>query len=493
MDKYAIIKLKKEGISNRKAAKLLSINRKTVARYWNEYQEQQHLLQSKENDPKVTQKIQEEICSEPTYNTKGRKAYRYTEEMDLFLDEILENEAEKCKILGSHKQQLTQYQIYDLVCEKGFDISRSTICNKIREKRKKPKECFIRQEYDYGERLEYDFGEVKLVIDGVVGTYHMAVLSSPAANYRWAYLYKNQKKEVFMDSHVKFFEMMKGVHKEIVYDNMKNVVTKFIGPHEKELNKNLLKLSLYYGFDINVTNCYSGNEKGHVEGSVKIIRNKVFSLHYKFKTFEEAAEFLQSELVYLNENSTIKEEMKHLLPYKEKLELAELLPAKIDKYSFARYKYNFYSVPEYLVGKKVTMKVYHDYIKIYSNHKFVCEHKKIDGENEISIDLTHYLNTFSKKPGALRNSLALKSLPQLKSIYDAYFSKNPKEFIEILQRNKDNNISDIMNSLSKYKHSETNIIPFNELKDKATLGAITRTQTQRYNDICIKGGQNNGH
>jgi len=32
-----------------------------------------------------------------------------------------------------------------------------------------------------------------------------------------------------MDSHIKFFEMLGGVHKEIVYDNMKNVVTKFIG------------------------------------------------------------------------------------------------------------------------------------------------------------------------------------------------------------------------------------------------------------------------
>ncbi len=41
MDKYIIIKLKKEGLSKRKATKLLNINRKTVAKYWNEYQEQQ--------------------------------------------------------------------------------------------------------------------------------------------------------------------------------------------------------------------------------------------------------------------------------------------------------------------------------------------------------------------------------------------------------------------------------------------------------------------
>ena len=36
MDKSAIIKLKKQGYSNRKVEKMLKINRKTIAKYWNE-------------------------------------------------------------------------------------------------------------------------------------------------------------------------------------------------------------------------------------------------------------------------------------------------------------------------------------------------------------------------------------------------------------------------------------------------------------------------
>jgi len=43
-----------------------------------------------------------------------------------------------------------------------------------------------------------------------------------------------------MDSHVRFFSMMGGVYKEVVYDNMKNVVSKFIGRNEKELILNKL-------------------------------------------------------------------------------------------------------------------------------------------------------------------------------------------------------------------------------------------------------------
>lgn len=53
-----------------------------------------------------------------------------------------------------------------------------------------------------------------------------------------------------MDAHVKFFEDIGGIYKEVVYDNMKNVVNKFIGKNEDVLNEDLIKMSLYYGFDI---------------------------------------------------------------------------------------------------------------------------------------------------------------------------------------------------------------------------------------------------
>ena len=86
MDKHAIIKLKKEGHSNRQVAKMLHINRKTVAKYWNEYQGQLELLDGEMANIKA---VQEEICSEPTYDTSKRKSRKYTEEMDMYLDEIL--------------------------------------------------------------------------------------------------------------------------------------------------------------------------------------------------------------------------------------------------------------------------------------------------------------------------------------------------------------------------------------------------------------------
>ena len=274
------------------------------------------------------------------------------------------------------------------------------------------------------------------MIDGKQAKGYLAVISSPASGFRWAYLYHNSKMDVFIDSQVKFFEMVKGVYEEGVYDNMRNVVSKFIGRNEKEINKELLKLATYYGFSINVTNCFSGNEKGTVESAVKWIRNKVFAIKYEFNTFEEANSYLQQELVKINRNTSISEEMKCLKPYRSMYESAHIESRVVDKYSFIKVDANFYSVPDYLVEKNVLVKIYPNNIDVYYKQDKVATHIRDTGKNKTCIDISHYLDTFLKKPGALRNSTALKSVPELKDIFDKYYKNNPKSFIVKLNENK---------------------------------------------------------
>ena len=341
-------------------------------------------------------------------------------------------------------------------------------------------ECFIRQDYDFGDRLEYDFGEVKLVINGITKKYYIAVLSSPAGNFRWCYLYDNCKKDVFLDSHVRFFKMIGGVWKEVVYDNMRNVVSKFIGKNEKELNEDLVKMSLYYGFDINVTNAFSGNEKGYVEWSVKYLRNKIFAENYKFPSEEAAIEYMESQLMKLNENSKIEEEKKILKTTKPPLELAEIRKSFVNKYSFVQIENNFYSVPEYLVGLTVTSKIYYNKILIYSNHELVCEHKKIDGNKKISANIRHYLKTLTFKPGALRNSYVLKSNPKLKSIFDKYYTNNPKKFIDIISKNKEVSDAELEEILITNSGNLVENTRYNN-----NINNLTRIQTSMYNQIMI--------
>lgn len=152
----------------------------------------------------------------------------------------------------------------------------------------------------------------------------------------------------------------------------------------------------YYGFNINVTHCFSGNEKGHVEGSVKIIRNAVFAKQYAFDSFEQAEEYHEKRLLEMNQNSEIKEEVKHLGSLKPTFELGRITEQKVNSYSFVQVEKNRYSVPDYLVGKTVTIRTYVKEVKIYANSQLVCTHKKKDGTNEVSIDLHHYLASLAR-------------------------------------------------------------------------------------------------
>lgn len=436
MNKYEIIDLHLKGMSIRKISKLLGVSRNTVSKYIEKYE---HDISSLiDGDQTVNQRtVIESIVEEPKYDISNRKAFKYNEGIDVLLDRILADEERKNERLGSHhKQKLSKAQIHQLIVDAGHDIGLTTISNKINEKRNKNKEAYIKQEYSYGQRFEYDFGEVKLLIDGKQAKGYLAVISSPASGFRWAYLYHNSKMDVFIDSQVKFFEMVKGVYEEGVYDNMRNVVSKFIGRNEKEINKELLKLATYYGFSINVTNCFSGNEKGTVESAVKWIRNKVFAIKYEFNTFEEANSYLQQELVKINKNTSISEEMKCLKPYRSMYESAHIESRVVDKYSFIKVDANFYSVPDYLVEKNVLVKIYPNNIDVYYKQDKVATHIRDTGKNKTCIDISHYLDTFLRKPGALRNSTALKSVPELKDIFDKYYKNNPKSFIVKLNENK---------------------------------------------------------
>ena len=479
LDKAAIIKLKETGMSNRGVARELGIDKKTVNKYWNEYKENIQRLSETTDTNEITQ-IQEDITSAPKYNSDSRTRRKVTPEFLNALEKILEDEEKKIKVLGTNKQALTKQQIHELLKQQGFSLSYPTVVLEIKRIKSSGNECFIRQDYDFGDRLEYDFGEVKLVINGVVKRYYIAVLSSPSGNFRWCYLYDNCKKEVFMDSHVRFFEMIGGVWKEVVYDNMRNVVSKFIGKNEKELNEDLVKMSLYYGFEINVTNAFSGNEKGYVEGSVKYLRNKIFAKNYKFNSEESAIEYMESQLMKLNENSKIEEEKKKLKPTKPPLELANVKKSFVNKYSFVQIENNFYSVPEYLVGLNVTSKIYYNKILIYSNNEFVCEHKKIDGVKKISADIRHYLKTLTFKPGALRNSYVLKSNPKLKSIFDKYYTNNPKKFIDIISKNKEVSDDDLEKILITNSGNLVENTRYNN-----NINNLARVQTCMYNQIMI--------
>jgi hypothetical protein len=246
-------------------------------------------------------------------------------------------------------------------------------------------------------------------------------------------------------------------------------------------------MSIYYGFNINVTNCFKGNEKGSVESSVKILRNQIFADNWKFNSLDDAREYAYSQLLKLNQNSLMEEEKQHLLPYQPPLELATLAGCTVNSSSLISVDTVFYSVPEHLVGKKVVAKKYHDEIRIYAENTLVYTHQRAFGNGKMQIDIYHYLNSLYKKPGAVRNSVALKSIPKLKAIFDTHYKKCPKKFIEIFLENKELPINEIITLFEEKNKVNKDISALDIVKPISEVTVQTRSFIANYTQL-VNGG-----
>ena len=291
-----IINSFRENKSQRQIARELQISRKTVRKYIQEHERALQSAGSKETAQALNLSIK------PIYKmTVPRQKLKLTTEVQEVIDELLSKNREKLS-QGLRKQLMKKKDIHDKLLDQGFDVGYTTVCNYIRfkENRQTSKEAYIRQSYLPGDVCEFDWGEIKLLIGGKRKSLQLAVFTSAYSNYRYAFIYNRQDTLSFMEAHTRFFKQIDGVYREMVYDNMRVAVAKFVGRYEKEPTRALLELRGHYQFTHRFTNFYRGNEKGHVERSVEYVRRKAFAPKDDFASVIKAQEWLESTLKKLN-------------------------------------------------------------------------------------------------------------------------------------------------------------------------------------------------
>jgi len=428
------------GKSQRSISRAMSLSRKTVRRYIEEYE----VLQQLSNPESGSGLLIASLAQPPSYPARTNEKRKLTREVTDLIDGYLsENESKLSSGLG--KQQLKKLDILALLHADGIEIGYTTVCNYISEKLHKhtSKEAFIRQYYEPGSVCEFDWGETKLCINGVLGRYYIAVFTSAYSNFRFALLFQRQDTLSFVESHISFFSHTGGAYHQMTYDNTRVAVARFSGLKEKEPTQALLDLRAHYFFTHRFCNIYSGNEKGHVERSVEYVRRKAFAPNHSFSSIEEAQVHLSEVVNRLNQtkqqlsgktaNELFEHERPHLYKSSSALAYCESIPGKVDKYCCICFGTNHYSVPDHLVGKVVDVKVYSQKLELFYCNSLVAIHERHFGRNQWVISIEHYLDTFKRKPGALNSSVALVSSPYLKELYDNYFSTTPRDFVDLLQ------------------------------------------------------------
>lgn len=440
--KNKLIQLYIKGLSYTEIAKEVGMTRQTVSKYVKQYENDQKDLESA-----TTTEEKEQIIirssAKPKYDSSKRQRIKLTPDVESMIDTCLEENKHKIQ-QGKRKLIMKNTDIYEWLISQNIDISYRSVCAYVSRQSQRSNEAFIRQAYNPGQVAEFDWGDVTLYIDelGVERRFKIGVFDLKYSDKRYAYLYSHENTEAFLDIHTRFFEEIQGVPREIVYDNAR-VQVKHLAGREKQPTAAVNKLTNYYGYTPRFTNPYSGNEKGHVERAVELIRRKAYSKCHHFKTIADAVTALLEATTRENEkikqrtnksaDTVFAEEQMHLLPYRVPLDTYLTATYTVNKYSFIHVDTNFYSVPDYLVGKEVTVRKNINQIKVYYKERFLFKAKRLIGRNQYHLDIHHYLATLKKKPGAIAHSLALKqATPWLQNIFQKYYNTNPRDFVYLL-------------------------------------------------------------
>lgn len=470
----AIVDGLREGNSISYLSKKTNCDRKTVRKIKHLLEHYEEVLGNPQSTEEEIQQVKDEIQNGRKYNSENRVCpiRKFTQEMDLRIDKLIMGEEKK-----KPKQRLTVLQIHQILVSEGHDISYTALVPWVAKKRAKHREVFIRQDYEYGQRGDFDYGDAVLVIDGEEGIYQLMFFVLTKSKFAVCLIYKHANMDSFIDAHDRIFQKIGGVPEEIAYDNMRNVVSKF--KPEKALNDNLIKISTYYNFKVTLTNCRRGNEKGTVERNVKTITNKAFAIRNTFASLDEAEEYLQKALEEINSRSDIEEERKHLQKPKPEYGAYRHETHAVDKYQTVWVDGNNYSVPEHLTQRKLDVKIGARKIAIYANRRLVAIHERLYGKNGWSIDIRHYTKTLMRKQGALHNSLALKSQNELFQLYKEHYSdkKGTRKFIEILHESRDKSISNIIKTVREEaaRGAVFESAPQNEIASQVIANSLRQT------------------
>lgn len=439
VDIQTIVHLYRSGdYSRRGIARKLGISRTTVDKVLAQYEATQ---ETSDNEA-----LENLLTLQPAYNSRGRKPRKLSQSIAAEIDKYLELNAQRRR-QGMRKQQLKKIDIWQILSGQGVQISYATVCRYVsgKEKAVSPGDtkAYIRQAYAPGEECEFDWGEVKITIGGVFRKLYLAVFTTCHGNLRRAWLFSRQDTLAFMESHRNFFRQIQGVPHTMVYDNMRVAVKEFVGISEKTPTGALNRLSAHYVFNFRFCNARAGWEKGHVERSVEYVRRKAFSLSCHYASLAEAQEHLDavcrqmdSEVSFGNASEKqlkISADLGAMRPWPGNIGCFEAVEYAVDKWSTVCVKGNRYSVPDRLVGRKVTVKLYSDKLVMVLNGQKLAVHERLNSQGNWSLKLEHYLTTLLHKPGALAGSVALQQVPHLiHRLFESYFKECPKEFLELL-------------------------------------------------------------
>ena len=288
-----------------------------------------------------------------------------------------------------------------------------------RLKAQQPKEAFMPLVFDPGEEAQVDWGEAKIIENGIQRTVQLFCMRLSHSKASFVYPYERAAMEAFLDGHVRAFAFFGGVPRRLAYDNLKSAVTHVGKGRDRTLNERFVQLSSFHLFDTRFCNIESGNEKGDVENLVKRSQRTYLTPVPQVSGIGELAEKLEADcrrdLSKVDDRQTLS---RGELLEKERTAFIAL-PAgafracreestHAGKQLLVRFDGNDYSVPTEYAHRPCVVRGFVDRVEIEVDQRTVAVHARRFGRGEFVLEPMHYLKLLERKPGSLDNARPFK-------------------------------------------------------------------------------------
>ena len=335
-----------------------------------------------------------------------------------FIDKILDDDR-----LAPRKQRHTARRLYHRILSEFPDaaVAESTVRNHARERRRQMgllrRETFVPQSYSWAQEAQVDWYEAWVDLGDErtkVQVFAMRSMASGAAFHR---AYRHATQQAFLEAHEHAFAYFGGVFHVLRYDNLASAVRKILRGYRREETVRFMAFRSHWRFAAEFCTPGEGHEKGGIEGEGGYFRRNhlvpvprvadLDALNSLLLTACRADEARvldgRSETI----GAAMATERGHLLSCAiDGLDLAEIVFPLVDKQGCVTVKTNFYSVPA-RAGTRVEARVQPLHVEIWHAGRLIARHERCHSRRQHVLDLEHYLDVLSHKPGAFGGSKPL--------------------------------------------------------------------------------------
>lgn len=209
------------------------------------------------------------------------------------------------------------------------------------------------------------------------------------------------KQRTFIACHIEAFNYFGGAPKEILYDNLKQVVIKrMFRAKDSEMNKKFMDFAGYYGFNPVLCRPYRPQTKGKVENTVRFVKQDFFlgieysglkDLNMQASAWLEQANNLVHGTTKEKPFERLAKENLTLIKEKPEYDNSEVFYRKASMDCWVCFEGSKYSVPSIYAGKEISVKqAITKPLQLFYRNDLICEHQEAVQKGMLIAEQKHF-------------------------------------------------------------------------------------------------------